>query len=77
MQQVTPMMVPLVLFRLSRMLAFLFSVQDLNAQWKKGTQTEKMTFQASTEKDRCSLLNPDNTRKSFTVAVFPLPDQEQ
>lgn len=35
----------------------------VNAQWKKGKQTEKMTFQASTEKERCSLLSLDNTRK--------------
>lgn len=34
----------------------------VNAQWKKGKQTEKMAFQSSTD-CRCSLLNPDNTRK--------------
>lgn len=49
----------------------------VNAQRKKEKQTGKMTIQASTEKERCSLLKTDNTREKFTVAVYPLPHQEQ
>ena len=40
MQHVTPMMVPLVLFRLSSMLAFLFSAQS-KGETEQGEEPEK------------------------------------